>query len=138
MPSVDRSCFATAGVVTDRWLGRVLAQLAAEIGHGVEVGHAPAIDPPEDLSAVKAWDTRGREMLFDLVELELGRVERTAVVMGRSRPIGNLTLYNARFRGVVARFCLELHAAAWYYPFLLIAFKSFQIKHLRSLRLRDT
>ena len=75
MPSEDRSCLATVGVPIDRCVGQLVAQLASEVGHRGEVRHAPAIDPLEDLAAVKARDTRGREMLFELVELELGRVD---------------------------------------------------------------
>ena len=57
------------------WLDEPGAQLAAEVGHRREVGHAAVVDPLEDLAPVEAGHTRRREMLFELVELELGHVD---------------------------------------------------------------
>ena len=89
MPSEDRSCLATVGV-RDREVPRQLvAQLASEVGHGGKVRDAAAIDPLEDLPAVKARDTRGREELLELVELELGRVDTNG---GSHGMLGNLPL----------------------------------------------
>ncbi len=51
------------------------AQLTPEVGHRLEVGHAAAINPPEDLTPMEAGHARRGEMLFDLVELELSRVD---------------------------------------------------------------
>ena len=134
VPSVDRSCLATAGVPTDMWLGEPGAQLTAEVGHRLEVGHAAAIDPAEDLAPVKAGHTRRREMLFDLVELELGRVDANGGGHGAAPALRWIHHSTMRDSGAFsARFCLELHGSAHgNIPFWLIAANSFQIKHLLS------
>ena len=52
-----------------------LPKLAPEVGHLSDIRHAAAMNPLEDLSAVKPRQADGGEVRFELVELELGRVD---------------------------------------------------------------
>ena len=109
------------------------AERAAEVGHGAKVGHAPAIDPLKDLAPVESRDVNGGEMCFDLVELQLSRVD---AIGGRHGAIGYVAGSVIVLRGfgrIPACFCLELHVSSVVsFLFGSVACKSFHSKHLRS------
>ena len=78
-------------LLRQRWGGdghaarQFFAERAAEVGHRAKVGYAPAINPLKDLPPVKSGNVNGGEMCFDLVELQLSRVDAMG---GRHGAIG--------------------------------------------------
>ncbi len=76
----------------DQPLAKRLAEFAAEVGHGLEVGSPAAIDPLEDLPAVKARHLHVGEVLLDLGELQLSHVDAIGGIHLSTR---NPSLYNS-------------------------------------------
>ena len=60
--------------------GEMSAQLAAEIGHLREVGHAPLMDPLEDLPRVKTRVSQPVKGCFELAKFERRRRRRMRVM----------------------------------------------------------
>ena len=69
VPSWERSCPATTGVVMTHASASSRAEIAAEIAHQREIGDPALVDPLENLTGVEARVAETLERLLELVPL---------------------------------------------------------------------